>query len=129
MGRIDNVIVDTPERFSNRNVLNEQHNHSGWEIAYENFDDIRVDLRNCSILETSWDRAQNLEDVFLAMMSVAKPTDECIQQYDEDGSKCSCEEECLLVLREYLGSQVAKLQMLELVIAHSVVITGQTYVS
>ena len=56
---------------------------------------------------TSGDGAQNLEDWFGAMIPVDEPTDQSIEQNDEDGAQCVREEENLLVRWESSSAERA----------------------
>ena len=48
---IDGVIVDATKRFRNRNVLDQQHDHRGRQVADEGFDDGLVDRGSGRVLE------------------------------------------------------------------------------
>lgn len=73
-------------------MLDENHNDGGGKLVGESFDECLVDCWDCSVLESSGHREQDLEDRVLAVVSIHEPTDQGIKKNDERGSECRDEE-------------------------------------
>lgn len=122
---VDGVVVDAPKGLGNGDMLNEQNDHRGWQLARKSFDDGLAYLRNRGILKpwlelafslarlvyirrTSGNWPGDFELVLLGrtMMPVDQPTDHGVKQDHEGRSKSGEEEEELGFAGHFLGAKV-----------------------
>ena len=75
LGRINRVVVDTSERFGDRNVLNEEDDNGRRQFRNEGLDDGNRYIRDASVLETSRNGAQYRDQGLLPVVAVDEVTD------------------------------------------------------